>query len=146
MWDHFKKHHYLSSNLSPFATCFIAVIGGVPVTFSSAITFPSGTVSDAWRGHRLVTMPDFQGLGIGPRLSDWVASSFVRRGKRYFSKTAHPRLGLYRESSPLWRATSKNRKLRTDAVPAEEKEKNRFQNWVMSATRTVFSHEFIGEQ
>jgi ABC-type phosphate/phosphonate transport system ATPase subunit len=145
MWEHFKKHHYLSSDISPFSTCFIAVIQGIPVAFASAITFPSGTLTNAWRGHRLVTLPDFQGLGIGPRLSDWTASYFVRQGKRYFSKTAHPRLGLYRETSPLWKPTSKNGKLRTDAVLAENRKQNRFQNWVISPTRKVFSHEFIGE-
>lgn len=145
MWEHFKKHHYLSADISPFSTCFIAVIAGVPVAFASAITFPSGTVSNAYRGHRLVTLPDFQGLGIGPRLSDWVASYFTRQGKRYFSKTAHPRLGFYRETSSLWKPTSKNGKLRTDAVLAESRKENRFQNWIYSPTRTVFSHEFIGE-
>jgi GNAT superfamily N-acetyltransferase len=153
MWEHFKKHHYLSADISPFSTCFIAVIGGVPVAFASAITFPSGTVSNAWRGHRLVALPDFQGLGVGPRLSDWVASYFVRRGKRFFSKTAHPSFGEHREKSPLWRATSTNKKSRKASYLLKDGSIRPMKGYggnaqiaLRDAGRVCYSHEYIGKK
>jgi GNAT superfamily N-acetyltransferase len=55
------------------------------------------------REHRVVVLPSWQGLGLGPRLSDlsaalWVqtASSFAHddgRTYRYMAKTQHPRFG-----------------------------------------------------
>ena len=53
-----------------------------------------------WRESRLVIMPDCQGLGLGPAISDAVAKYFiVERGGRFSSRTAHPRFGSYRERS-----------------------------------------------
>lgn len=52
--------------------------------------------------------PTSQGLGIGPRLSDKVASTIIARGLRYMSRTAHPRFGAYRKASPLWEPTTAN--------------------------------------
>jgi ABC-type lipoprotein export system ATPase subunit len=145
-WDYFAKHHYLTTELSPFARCFIAVIGDEPAAFVGAISYPSGTVRDAFRASRLVTLPDFQGLGLGPRMADFIAEAYVREGKRYFAKTAHPRLGEYRERSDKWKPTSKNKKYRTDVISDAERQKrrNRFTAWTMNPDRFVYSHEYIG--
>jgi len=56
----------------------------------------------AFREHRTVMMPDFQGLGIGTCMSNAVAAAMLRRGLRYFSRTAHPRFGNHRQKSDLW--------------------------------------------
>jgi hypothetical protein len=59
----------------------------------------------------LVVLPYWQGLGLGPRLSDRVGFLEIRSGGDLYSKTAHPRLGAYRESRPeLWAPTGANRK------------------------------------
>ena len=55
-------------------------------------------------------LPDFQGMGIGVRFSDTIAQIHLDQGHRYFSRTAHPRMGFYRETSELWKPTSKNKK------------------------------------
>lgn len=144
IWEFFSAHHYLDSQLSPFAQCFLAVIDGNAVAFESVITNPSGTIRDAYREHRLVTHPDYQGLGIGPRFSDYVANLYVDNGRRFFSKTAHPRLGEYRQHSLEWKATSKNMKKRTDGDQVRENVQDRFKSWVLNNERFTYSHEFIG--
>ena len=141
LWSYFHRHHYLNGNHSTFAKCFAAVINGELVAFDSVLSYPSGTVKNAFREHRLVTIPDFQGWGIGVRLSDWVANYYVSQGKRYFSKTAHPRLGEYREKSDSWKPTSKNKKKRKDPIPKGQEE--RFQSWILNPNRMTYSHEFI---
>jgi ABC-type Mn2+/Zn2+ transport system ATPase subunit len=149
-WQFYAKHHYLKSNLSPFAKCFVAVIEDQPTGFYAVISYPSGTVKNAFRGHRLVTHPDYQGLGIGPRLADFVANAYVISGNRFFAKTAHPRLGEYRERSLEWKPTSKNKKYRTDSVADEvrQKRRERFTTWVINPKRFTYSHEFklIGDK
>lgn len=149
-WQFYAKHHYLKSNLSPFAKCFVAVIEDQPAGFYAVISYPSGTVKNAFRGHRLVTHPDYQGLGIGPRLADFVANAYVMAGNRFFAKTAHPRLGEYRERSVEWKPTSKNKRYRTDSVSDEirQKRRERFTSWVINPKRFTYSHEFklIGDK
>ena len=145
-WGYFSAHHYLTAELSPFARCFIAVIGDEPAAFVAAISYPSGTVRDAFRESRLVTHPDFQGLGLGPRISEFVANAYVSLGKRYFSKTAHPRLGEWREKSEAWKPTSKNKRYRLDAAKDQERQqrRNRFTAWKLNPDRFVYSHEYLG--
>jgi hypothetical protein len=79
-------------------------------------------------------------MGIGVRFSNAIAQLHLDDGKRYFSRTAHPRMGFYRENSPLWKPTSKNKKLRTDV-----KHINMFNDHYIDNKRVCFSHEYIGE-
>lgn len=143
IWPMFRPHHYLDGNINRSARCWVAVWNGVPVGFASAISFPNGNFKNAWREHRTVILPDYQGLGLGVRLSDAVAQMLVEEGCRYFSKTAHPRLGQYREVSQLWRPTSKNGRSRKDYTGSratkEDGHKARHIN------RVCYSHEYIGE-
>lgn len=141
-WTRFARHHYLDGAINRSARCWIAELHGTPIGFSSALAFPNGAIKNAWREHRTVILPDYQGLGIGPRLSDAVASMFVANGCRYFSKTSHPRLGQYRESSPIWRATSKNRRSRADYSGDYETKEDGHK--MRHAHRVCFSHEFVG--
>jgi GNAT superfamily N-acetyltransferase len=148
LWQLYAKHHYLTADLSPFARCFAAIIEGSPAAFYAVISYPSGTVKHAFRGHRLVTHPDYQGLGIGPRLSDFVAQAYIAEGKRFFAKTAHPRLGEYRERSPEWKPTTKNKRYRTDTASDAQRQqrRQRFVDWTMNPNRLTYSHEYVGIQ
>ena len=47
-------------------------------------------------------LPDYQGVGIGNALSEFVASLFVATGKRYYSVTGNPAMIRHRAKSPLW--------------------------------------------
>jgi GNAT superfamily N-acetyltransferase len=113
-WASFRHHHYLDGNINRSSRCWVAAWDGVLVGFASALPFPKRNLRNAWRGHRTVILPDYQGLGLGVRLSDAIGEIFLREGCSYYSKTAHPRMGEYRERSPLWVPTSQNRKLRLD--------------------------------
>lgn len=138
LWDVFAPHHYLSPTLHPFARCYVATLEGQAVAFGSAIPFPHGHIKRGWRETRTVTLPDAQGLGIGVRLSDWIAEAHVRGGYRYFSRTTHPRMGEYRERSEEWRPTSSNRKKQTP--PAN----GGWGRFGQDAVRIAYSHEFVG--
>ncbi len=142
-WTMFRHHHYLDGNINKAARCWIAAWNGTPVGFAAALPFPSGTVKNAWRGHRTVVLPDYQGLGLGVRISDAVAMMFVGQGYRYFSKTAHPRMGEYRNKSPLWKPTSKNGINRQDYKTRISRIEGSYQ--LRHADRLCYSHEFIGD-
>ena len=100
-WRIFKSHHYLSSQLSAHAKCFLALVDGRPAAFSSVIHFPHA-VSPSWREHRTVCLPDFQGAGIGNAISEFVASLYMATGKPFTSVTSHPSMIRHRSQSSSW--------------------------------------------
>ena len=66
---------------------------------------PQGT---RWKEHRTVCLPDFQGVGIGNAMSNFIASCFHGiKGRYYLSVTANPAMVAYRAKSPLWNMTRK---------------------------------------
>ncbi len=138
IWEYFAKHHYLSESLNKASHNYLAVWEGKVVGFSSVMSYPSGTVKAAFREHRLVVHPDYQGFGFGPRISEAVARHYTENGKRFFSKTSHPRLGEYRDNSPKWKPTSKNHMRRTDGQTKKTR-------WALNNERWSYSHEFIGD-
>lgn len=142
IWPIFRRHHYLDGGINKSARCWVAVWNGVPIGFASALRFPNGNFSNGWREHRTVILPDYQGLGLGVRLSDAVAKIFVSDGCRYFSKTAHPRLGEYRNASSLWRPTSKNRRARLDYSTSTQTKEDGHKLRHMG--RVCYSHEYVG--
>lgn len=136
----FKDHHYLDGKINNSSRCYVGVWENQVVAFGAVITFPSGAWKNGWRGHRTVVLPDFQGLGIGVRFSDTIAQIHLEQGHRYFSRTAHPKMIIYRENSPLWKTTSKHKKLRTDI-----KHENIYNNFYADNKRLCGSFEYTGE-
>jgi hypothetical protein len=141
-WNIFKHHHYMTSEINFASEMFLTTWDGIPVGFSACLAMPSGTLKNAWRGHRTVILPDYQGLGIGVRISNWMGERSISLGRRYFSKTAHPRMGQYRDNSSLWKPTSKNHHSRNDI---HGKNKNYHEmNKTLRTNKWCYSHEYIG--
>lgn len=142
-WDLFKKHHYLTGKLNKAARCWVAYLWGSPVAFNSVLSMPSGTLKNAWRGHRLVVLSDYQGMGIGTSIAECVGEIMLSEGKRYFCKTANIKLGEYRNNSDKWKGTSKNGIARYDDVKSK---RNNYNNIVSKklSRRICYSHEYLG--
>jgi len=150
-WEMFRRHHYLDTRMSRSVHCYVGLIGDKPVAFHAAIHSTNRDIHSYWRGHRTVVLPEFQGLGIGTAFSDAIAEMYVSRGMRYFSKTAHPSFGEHREKSPLWRATSTNRKsrkssylLKDGSIRAMPGYGGNAQIALRDADRVCYSHEYVG--
>lgn len=116
VWELFRKHHYLSHNIATSCKCFCAFVvdengNETPIGFTSYIRQPHNIVTNLMREHRTVVLPDYQGLGIGVALSDWLAHKIVNtvnekephKGWRYTSVTSHPAMIHYRLKSPDWK-------------------------------------------
>lgn len=136
-WELFKKHHYLDTTLNKASKCFVALWCGNPVAFTAAAPFPHPTAKHVWREHRTVCLPDFQGVGVGNRLSEFVASVFRGAGYRYLSRTGHPGMIAYRSRSVKWKMISQPglvkpmQGLKTD--------------WKVASARLSASFEYVGE-
>jgi GNAT superfamily N-acetyltransferase len=102
LWRLFSPNHYLNHGLARGAVCFCAEWEGRPVAFSAWLPF-LGPGPAARREHRTVTLPDYQGVGIGHALSGLIASLWRGLGYRAFSTTTHPAFIHARLQSPHWR-------------------------------------------
>jgi GNAT superfamily N-acetyltransferase len=114
-WAVFRHHHYLTGVLHPHAyrNCAGAFIDGECVAFVSWMRFMHPHVKNTMKGHRLVVLPDWQGLGIAGRLIDWLGEHLWTQGLRFHVTVAHPALIAYCRRSPRWASLAKTRNLRT---------------------------------
>jgi len=110
LWPVFRNHHYLSAELSKSARCFAAFADGRPVAFTSYIHFPHATAKNIKMAHRVVVLPDWQGLGIAGHLSEWTGDYLAGQGFRYRITTAHPAFIHYMAKSPRWRMSVNGKK------------------------------------
>lgn len=53
-------------------------------------------------GHRLVVLPDYQGMGIGTRLNEFCGEVMLNDGQKYYCKTAHFKLKNYYKTHKTW--------------------------------------------
>lgn len=135
-WNIFKKHHYMTEEMNKSASCFVFSWGKQLVAFVGVLPQPSGYFDKAVRGTRTVVLPDFQGLGIGSRITDFIAAIYKQAGYRYFTKTVNPKLGEYRNHSEKWKTTSKNGRIIRPSVSKLNKKQK---------LRASYCHEYVGE-
>ena len=101
-WKLFAGNHYLSADLNKASKCFILFFDGEPASFTAILPFPHPHVKNVWKEHRTVTLPDYQGFGLGNRLSDFVGEWLDENGKGFRSLTSHPAMIGHRFRSKSW--------------------------------------------
>lgn len=158
VWYMFAKHHYLSAQLNNSADCYIASWNNLPVAFGAILPMPGRFGSDTRKcvsEHRVVVLPDYQGMGIGNIFSEYLGELYVTQGYRYFGKTANPRMGEHRERSDKWKATSVNLKKPRDIKDLSESaikqvrplgRTTSLKAIKMYLSRLCYSHEYIGDE
>jgi GNAT superfamily N-acetyltransferase len=99
-WRLFARHHYLSGSLNFGSRCFLACWSGTPVAFCA--TLPLLGRRGVWRISRLVTLPDYQGIGIGTRLAEAVGDLHRQQGDRLRLTTSHPAMLAHCSRSARW--------------------------------------------
>ena len=86
-WGLFKPHHYLSSDLSRQARCFIGLAMGRAVAFAGVLPCPGK--AGASRVSRVVVLPDWQGIGIGRAFCRELGALYQSQGRRLYLRTSH---------------------------------------------------------
>lgn len=139
-WKHFSKYHYLTSSLNKACRAYLIFWDDVCIGFTSYIASPNGYIKNAWREHRTVILPEYQGLGIGCKISELIGEDILKSGGRYYSKTAHIRLGEHRNNSNLWKPATHNQQRRIKSYKHNEGEYDS-----LDTTRICYSHEYVGK-
>lgn len=114
------------------------------VAMNSILNVPNGSLKHMFRSHRLVVLPDYQGLGIGTKINDFFGKLFLDKGYRYCMRTTHTRLINHMESSEYWKPTSNNGKNNVTRSVHNMKYQNIMTNQRM-LERVCASYEYMGE-
>jgi ABC-type lipoprotein export system ATPase subunit len=101
-WHLFAPFHYLTAELNRAAQCFMLFVEGRPAAFAGVLYRPHPRVRNIFGVSRLVTLPDFQGLGLAFVLSDTLGAAFKALGQRLHTYPAHPSLIRGFDKSPHW--------------------------------------------
>lgn len=106
-WRLFRGHHYLSAELNKASRVYIAFVLGEPAALCAILPFPHPKLKNAYREHRTVVLPDYQGIGLGNRLSEHIGDMLKKEGKSFISTTTHPAMIGHRVKSDKWVLTRK---------------------------------------
>lgn len=106
-WSLFAPFHYLTADLARSARCFCLFVGDRPASFAGTMHRPHPTANDIQGLSRLVTLPDWQGLGLAMVLSDKLGAAYKAVGKRFHMYPSHPSLVRSFDKSPMWHMEKK---------------------------------------
>jgi ABC-type lipoprotein export system ATPase subunit/GNAT superfamily N-acetyltransferase len=108
-WAMFAPYHYLTAELHQAAQCFGLWANGRLAAFAGLLHRPvsQGTDEPIWGVQRLVTLPDWQGLGLAMVLVDALGADYRAAGKRVHTYPAHPALIRTFDKSQNWKLTAK---------------------------------------
>ena len=136
-WQLFREHHYLDHSFNKAAKSFIALLDDKPVAFCSVLHFPHPSSKYLKREHRTVVFPDFQGIGIGNKISEFVAKHYKSKGFRFLSTTSAPAMIHYRNKSKKWKMHRFGRvSMPSTGIQAKDKS--------ISVKRITGGFEFVG--
>lgn len=91
-WRLFAPYHYMSADMHNSAQCYAAHVDGRPVAFAGVMHRMHALTSNLFGVSRLVTLPDWQGLGLALALVDALGAAHLALGKRLLTSPAHPSL------------------------------------------------------
>lgn len=140
IWKMFAKHHYLSHSHNNAAECYLAIVNDEIVGFYSVLPFPHPIIKNTYKGHRLVVLPDYQGIGIGLMLRTEIAKMYVEKlKKRFIATTSHPAIIFGLKKHPNW---IMSRIGRTSSGSRSGKIQNKNKKDSTSANRITTSWEY----
>jgi len=138
-WDFFKKHHYLTEDVNKSCKFLLFEWNDKPVGIVAIINQPRKGCQNGFALSRTVILPDFQGMGLGVKLSEFACAIIKNQGGLCFTKTINPALGIYRNKSKFWRGTAMNNKIRhKSSSSSDTSARNRLE-------RASYCHEYIGD-
>lgn len=101
-WQMFAHHHYLTASIHRAAKCWLVYVNGALAAFCSTLHYPNAHHKNLTRMHRMVVLPDYQGIGLGIHIPRVIASIAVANGRRVHAGTTHPALARMLAKSQDW--------------------------------------------
>ena len=132
----------MNSSVNNASVCYIGYFKDNPVCFYAILHFPHRSVKNFKRGHRLVVLPDYQGLNIGHTFATDIAQMYRDKGFRFINTSSNKALFYQRNRDPRWAVTSKSRKVPHEGVLSAQS--SRLGANFGSANKYTYSFEYNG--
>ena len=139
-WNLFAPFHYLSADLNLAAQCFGLWYEGTLASFIGVIHRPNRYFKNIKAASRLVTLPDFQGLGLAFHLSETIGSAYSATGFRFRNYPAHP-FFVRSYNRKNWRLLRKPGKVHTQSIQSLLAKKG-----ASNTSRPCATLEYIGKR
>jgi GNAT superfamily N-acetyltransferase len=98
----FRQYHYLNSSLPSTARCYAAVYQEKPIAFIAVVHIRMR--ARYYRVSRLVVLPDYQGIGVGKRLLNFIAELYTSQTRiPFYILTSNPQ--IIRGNMENWKIT-----------------------------------------
>ena len=139
-FDFFKKHHYLTESVNRTYIFLLFEWNNKPIGIN-VIGRHLGKNGGfkVFRESRIVVHPDYQGMGIGSKISEFCGGILKSIGGKFYTKTINPALGIYRNlHTDSWKPTLFNGKVRINNNDHSDVYKTIKQ-------RASYCHEYTGE-
>lgn len=104
-WQMFNKYHYLSHSHNNAAKVFIATMNDNICAFCSVLHLPHPIAKNIKKIHRLVVLPDYQGIGLGVIFLNEIAKIIINDGNRCTITTSAPSLINSLKINKTWNCT-----------------------------------------
>ncbi|MGN0905874.1 MAG: hypothetical protein ACI4NM_01895 [Bullifex sp.] len=104
-WHFYKPHYYLDLAMPPCAEYFIGTVNG---ELACHVAVSPRFEINGYRATRLVTMPEWQGAGVGTRFLNFICQYHLdghgRKERKYptYFHTSHPQLCMALRRSNKW--------------------------------------------
>ena len=98
----------MNTNLNTSALCYGLFQNDTIIGFCSVIHFPHPIVKNMKRVHRLVVLPDYQGIGLGTKFESFIAGLFKGKGFQFFTTTSAKNSIMAKANSKDWKCTRHN--------------------------------------
>lgn len=102
LWDLFAPFHYMSADL-PGGRYFALFVKDRPVAFASVSKMPHPKTKNLWRFPRVVTLPDWQGIGLIWHIMEKLGAAWRGAGQRMRATPAHPQFIQSFQRSKVWK-------------------------------------------
>lgn len=104
-WKMFSRYHYLSHSHNNAARVFIATLNDEICAYVSVLHFPHPLVKNLKKAHRIVVLPDYQGIGLGLKINEKIGDILHAEGSEYAITTSNPAFIHSMKKSPKWICT-----------------------------------------
>lgn len=101
----------------------------------SILPFPNGAIKNAFRGHRFVVLPDFQGLGVATKVINEIAKLYTNQGLKFYIRASHIKMAKILRRNKDWIETPRSGQVSPQAT----------KTWKAS-NRIAYSFKYIGKE
>jgi len=101
LWEVFRKYHYLNTDIHQAATQYVGILNDEVLVCHTGV-IQAAMKKGVKRVHRFVTLPEYQGIGIGMKFINFVAEEYDKQGLKFNLITTTPALRFALDRNEHW--------------------------------------------